>query len=162
LNLYDGFVANKSDFTAEQWDLLRKAPLFAGMIVMAASPSGPIGVLKESFAASAALRNGLDAAQGELTKLLAIDLRQNINVHKADSFDPDALRSEALAVCREVSVLLSQKATEQEASEFKTWLLSIAREVAQAAREGGFLGFGGVEITEAEASTIDQLEIALR
>jgi hypothetical protein len=162
LNLYYEDVANKSDFTAEEWDLFRKAPLFAGMIVMAASPSGPIGVLKESFAASAALRNGLDAAQGELTKLLAIDLRQNINVHKADSFDPDALRSEALAVCREVSVLLSQKATEQEASEFKTWLLSIAREVAQAAREGGFLGFGGVEITEAEASTIDQLEIALR
>jgi hypothetical protein len=162
MNLYDVGVANKSDFTADEWDLFRKAPLFAGMIVMAASPSGPIGVVKESFAASAALRNGLDAAQGELTKLLAIDLKQNINVQKADSFNPDALRTEALAICREVSRLLHQKATEQETTEFKAWLLLISREVANAAREGGFLGFGGVQVSEAEASILDQLEVALR
>ena len=43
-------MSTKTDYTKEEWDLLVKSPVMAAMAVMAASPSGPIGVLKEMFA----------------------------------------------------------------------------------------------------------------
>ena len=49
----------------------------------------------------------------------------------------------------------------QEAQEFKGWLMSIARGAAEAAKEGGFLGFGGTQVSEKEMSALSQLSAAL-
>jgi len=38
---------HEADYTKEEWDLLLRAPWLAAMVVVAAGPSGPIGVLKE-------------------------------------------------------------------------------------------------------------------
>ena len=162
LNRYNHIVANKSNFTADEWDLFRNVPFFTTLVVMSASPSGPIGVIQESAAASEMLRTGLDNTQSELMKVLAEDLRQNLTVHKLQSRDPDEIRAKGLAACRAVATLLREKANPEEAVEFKCWLTSLARKVAEAAKEGGFLGFGGTQVTEAESSAIDQIEIALR
>src|SRR6185369_4350159 len=43
-------MSTKADFSAEEWKLVLKAPLMAGLAVVAASPSGPLGVLREMFA----------------------------------------------------------------------------------------------------------------
>jgi hypothetical protein len=40
----------KTDFTAEEWNVIRRAPFTAGLLVVAASPNGPFGVVKELFA----------------------------------------------------------------------------------------------------------------
>jgi len=162
LNSYHRFVANKSNFTIEEWDLFRKIPMQTGLVVMAASPSGPLGVLKESAAASEILRSGLATAQTELMQVLSEDLKSNRNIYKLESDTPDEIRSAGLDACRQLSNILREKASEEESAEFKAWLLSLARQVAEAAKEGGFLGFGGVQVSDAEASAIDQLEIALR
>jgi hypothetical protein len=37
-------------FQKEAWELIRRAPVMAAMAVVAASPSGPIGVVKAMFA----------------------------------------------------------------------------------------------------------------
>lgn len=95
-------------------------------------------------------------------KVLAEDLKQNMSAHKLDNDSAEGIRAAGLAACREVSKILRQKATEEEATEFKCWLVALARKVAQAAKEGGFLGFGGTEVTEAEAAALDQIEVALR
>lgn len=155
-------MANKSNFTVDEWDLFRKVPMLTGLVVMAASPSGPFGVLKESSAAGEFLRTGLDGAQSELMQVLAEDLKSNMSVHKLQNDSPEAIRSAGLAACRQLSNILREKASEEEADEFRAWLLSLARKVAEAATEGGFLGIGGVQVSEAEASAIDQIEIALR
>lgn len=155
-------MANKSNFTVDEWDLFRKVPMLTGLVVMASSPNGPIGIFKESSAASEALRTGLDTAQSELMKVLAEDLKNNMSAHKLQNDSEEGIRVAGLAACREVSSILRQKATEEEATEFKSWLVSLARKVAEAAKEGGFLGFGGTQVTEAEAAVIDQIEVALR
>ncbi len=154
-------MASKSDFTVDEWDLIRRVPLLAGMVVMVASPSGPIGIFKESAAASQMLREGLASADTELMQVLAEDLKSHWSIEQI-SEDPGEVRNIGLAACREVSTLLRNKANEAEAIEYKAWLVAIARRVASAAREGGFLGFGGVDVTEAELSAIDQIEVALR
>jgi hypothetical protein len=44
----------------------------------------------------------------------------------------------------------------------RTWLASISRGVAEASKEGGFLGFGGVQVSDAEKATLDQVATALK
>ncbi|MCX6612057.1 MAG: hypothetical protein NTW74_14535 [Acidobacteria bacterium] len=155
-------MANKSDFTVDEWDLFRKIPMLTGLVVMSASPSGPIGIYKESLAASEVLRTGLDGAHSELMRVLAEDLKINVSMHKMDSDSAEGIRAAGLAGCRELSNILRAKASEEEAEEFKCWLTTLARSVAEAAREGGFLGFGGKQVTPEEESILDQIEIALR
>ena len=48
-------MLTKTDFTSEEWNVIRRAPFTAGLVVVAASPSGPIGVVKEMFAVSKTL-----------------------------------------------------------------------------------------------------------
>ena len=48
-------MANKSDFTAEEWKKLLESPLLAGFAVSAGDPSGFIGTLQEGFASAKAL-----------------------------------------------------------------------------------------------------------
>lgn len=136
--------------------------MLTGLLVMSASPSGPFGIYQESLAASEALRTGLDGAQSELMTVLAADLKSNVSMHKLESESGEAIRAAGLAGCRELSNILRAKASEEEAEEFKNWLIRLARKVAEAAREGGFLGFGGKQITPEEESILDQIEIALR
>ena len=44
---------------------------------------------------------------------------------------------------------------------FKTWLAGIAKSVAEAAPEGGFLGFGGTQVSDVEKATVAQIAGAL-
>ena len=48
-------MADKTNFTKEEWTLLLESPMIAGMAVTAADPSGLWGLLKESFAGGTAL-----------------------------------------------------------------------------------------------------------
>ena len=48
-------MADKANFTKDEWALLLRSPMNAGMAVTAAEPSGLWGLLKESFAGSAEL-----------------------------------------------------------------------------------------------------------
>jgi len=159
---YHRAVANKSNFTVDEWDLFRKIPMLTGLVVMSASPSGPIGIYQESLAASEVLRTGLDGVQSELMHVLAEDLKSNVSMHKMDSESAEGIRAVGIAGCRELSNILRAKASEEEAVEFKFWLTTLARKVAEAAREGGFLGFGGKQITPEEEEILNQIEIALR
>ena len=68
-------MATKADFTTEEWSQIQRAPFMAGLAVVAASPSGPFGVVKEMFAVGKML--GEVKAQGssnELIKALVADI----------------------------------------------------------------------------------------
>ena len=56
---------------------------------------------------------------------------------------PEAMQAYAKESVSEVKKFLEEKVTEAETLEYKEWILSIAENVAKAAKEGGFLGFGG-------------------
>ena len=48
-------MADKSNFSTDEWKLLLESVMMAGMAVTAAEPSGLWGLLKESFASGKAL-----------------------------------------------------------------------------------------------------------
>ena len=58
--------------------------------------------------------------------------------------------------------MLDSKVDPAQAAQYRQWALGVADKVAMASTEGGFLGFGGTRLSDAEKSLIDQLKTALR
>ena len=59
-----------------------------------------------------------------------------------------------------MSALVDAKAP-ADAVAFKGWLRQISENVADAANEGGFMGFGGVKVSDAEKATLSDISRAL-
>src|SRR4051812_8037324 len=62
------------------------------------------------------------------------------------------MKDAVLAALARAGDILDAKAP-TDASAFKYWLLQISQHVAEAAGEGGFLGFDGVRVSDAEKAT---------
>ena len=75
-------------------------------------------------------------------------------------FKPQA-RERIVEELRAVSDLVTSKATPEEAAAFKQWLLTAAQAAADAAKEGGFMGFGAIQVSEGETKMLDQLRAAI-
>ena len=158
-------MATKADFTAEEWNQTRRAPFMAGLAVVAASPSGPFGVVKEMFAVGKMLAEvKTQGSSNDLIKALVADLettREQSAPAELQGKAPDQVKSFAIESCRQAGVLVGKKAKPEEAQGFQQWLVSVAQKVSEAAKEGGFLGFGGTQVSEQEAATIKELSTAL-
>ena len=162
-------MAGKADFTPDEWKSLLQSPLIAGIAVSAAEPSGLFGMLKESMASARALvRAKLDPNADALVKAVAADYEASEGRTLAQDGLREALIGDkpadivpkALALLKSVSALLDSKAP-SDAAAFKTGLASVAKAVAEASAEGGFLGFGGVQVSDAEKATLVQVASAL-
>jgi hypothetical protein len=153
-------MTTKADYTAEEWELLTRGPFMAAMAVVAASPSGPIGVIKELSAVGRVLQ---EASQSGETNALINALVSNVKAGYRPSGTvepgqrPEEIKDLALKTCQEVAALLAHKAPAPEAEGFKRWLLTVAQQAAEAAKEGGFLGIGGVRISAAEQAVLAEL-----
>ena len=162
-------MANKASFTPEEWVLLLQSPMMAGMAVSAAEPSGLFGMLKESFATGKLLVQAKsDATANELVKAVAADY-ETAEGRKAASEglkaklgggQPGDIKAKALDALRQVTTLLTAKAP-GDAAAYKAWLAHISQNVAEASKEGGFLGFGGVQVSDAEKATLAEISAAL-
>jgi hypothetical protein len=159
-------MATKADFTAEEWEQIQRAPFMAGLAVVAASPSGPFGVIKELFAVGKML--GEVKTQGtsnDLIKALVADIEAGARDLSAPAElkgkTPEQVKSYAIESVRQVAALIDKKTKPDETQGFKQWLVSVAQKVAEAAKEGGFLGIGGTRVSEEEAATIKELSTTL-
>jgi hypothetical protein len=155
-------MTTKADFTEEEWARLGRAPLVAAMAITLADPGGPIEAIKES---SAAVKTVLEAAQGgghgEFVQALAQDVAEKAR-HRQNpmaGFRPKGADApqQILDELRGVNALLIEKATPEEADEFREWLKTAAQRAATAAKEGGFLGFRAELVSEREQQMLDRL-----
>jgi hypothetical protein len=162
-------MASKQNFKPDEWTKILESTMLAGMAVSAAEPSGLWGALKEAFASSSALAAAKsDAGSNELIKAVVADfetkegtsaVKEALRQHLAGAKPADAVQR-SLANLREVSTILNDKAP-QDAAGFKAWLQAISQNVAEAASEGGFLGIGGVQVSDAEKATLADISKAL-
>jgi hypothetical protein len=155
-------MTSRADFTDDEWERLGRSPLVVAMAISIADPGGPIETLKES---SAALKTLVEAARdgafGSFVHEVAQDAaaRARRRENPLGSFKPDRLnpRPDVLSELRAVNALLAEKASPDEHAEFREWLRTAAQRAALAAREGGFLGFGGEQVSEREQQMLDTL-----
>jgi hypothetical protein len=73
---------------------------------------------------------------------------------------PGDVSQRSMEALREASKILDSKAP-QDAVAFKQWLRAISSNVADAASEGGVLGFGGQRVSDAEKATLGDIAKAL-
>ena len=162
-------MADKATFSKDEWSLLLRSPMNAGMAITAAEPNGLWGLLKESFAGSAELAHAAtDPNANALVKAVVTDFttsegravaRDGLKAEFANS-QPAEIKTKAIDSLRQVAAVLNSKAP-GDAAAFKGWLRQIGQKTAEAASEGGSLFGGGVQVSEAEKTTLGEISTAL-
>ena len=155
-------MTTKADFTDEEWTRLKRAPFVAGMAISLADPGGPIELVKETAATVKSVREAADSGgRGELVDALAKEAVADTGQRKnpLHDFKPKGALAgqEILEELSEVNRIVSAKATPEEAGAYRDWLNSAAQDAANAAKEGGFMGFRAERVSEGEQRMLDKL-----
>jgi hypothetical protein len=155
-------MTGKADFSEDEWTRLKRAPFVAGMAISLADPGGPIEVVKETAATLKTVREAAESGgRGELIDALArevvADTRQRTN--PMHDFKPKGALAgqEILEELAEANRIVSAKAAPDEADAYREWLRAAAQEAANAAKEGGFMGFRAERVSEGEQRMLDKL-----
>jgi hypothetical protein len=153
-------MTTKNDFTDEEWTRVLRAPFVAGMAISLADPGGPIEMSKETMTTMKSATN--PPTREQLLAEIALDIQSMTQQRQSpiSGFKPQAAQ-QILDELGAVSEIVSSKATAEEASAFKQWLLTTAQAAADAAKEGGFMGFGAVQVSEGEQKMLDQVRAAI-
>jgi len=155
----------KEDFTAEEWQTLFNAPSMAGLAVTAASPSGPIGVMKEMFSVGMSLADLVkNKSDNTLIQALVEDVKnRGTKPRKPENVKSmEEVKTFALQQLQATAEILDKKNAGSEGEEFKSWLVAISQRTAEAAKEGGFLGFGGESVSSEEEATLGEISAILK
>lgn len=161
-------MVSKNDFAPLEWKKLIQAPLLAGFAVSAADTSSFIGALQESFASAKMMADAKDETGNYLIKEIAAELmtsngradaREGIRTIFQGAQSGD-LKERALEALKEIVTIVDTKSPEN-SIKFKDWLNKMAVAVAEAGTEGGFLGFGGVKVSDAEKATLAEIAAIL-
>ena len=151
----------KESFTAEEWNTLIRAPMMVSYAVAGAAPSGGIGFVKEMKAVADAIFDaGEQYPKGTLVEAVTSQIKANATDQyegTKETLSAGEIKERALEVCRQVSLILQSKTSVEESDSYKLWLMAVAESVAEASKEGGFLGFGGARVSEGEAAALSEV-----
>jgi hypothetical protein len=148
-------VTAKSESNAEEWDRIAQAPALAALAVVIADRGGAI---RESIALGRAYAEARRDAGSELIEQL---VASPPHLDRESIGQPDQLRTQLPERIDDAVRLVEQKATPEEAEQYRQFILRVADVVAHAAKEGGVLGIGGKEVSEQEQAVLDELAAKL-
>jgi hypothetical protein len=135
-------MANKQDFTQEEWNKFLESIVVAGMAVSAADPNGLWGTIREAFASRSAITaSKRESGSNELIKAVVADFEttqgcsaiQESLRKRVAGCTPAEVVQRSLDELRETSIILEAKAS-SDAPAFKAWLRSISQKVAEASK----------------------------
>jgi hypothetical protein len=155
-------MTTKADYTDGEWATLRRAPMVAGMAISLADPGGPIEATKETLAALRTLRDPAAAgAESELTTAVAKDVQEASKQRQnpLGDFKPRGALAgqQILEELQRANAILTEKAAPEEAAAFRRWIVAAAQASANAAKEGGFMGFGAERVSQGEKEMLDKV-----
>jgi len=152
-------MTKKADFNADEWSQILEGPPVAGMIVIAAERGG---TMRETLQMGHAYRDARDAAeQIDEPELLDEIVSSAPELDPKQYGSPDELNSKGIEQLSEAVALLETKATSDEVDAYRGFVLAVAERVAHARKSGGFLGFGGTEVSEKEQDALDRIAAAM-
>lgn len=160
-------MTGRADFERDEWLLLGDAPLAASAAVAVASPGGSereAQALLHAWRTADALFPDSMLIQAIVHDLDPEDREQQEQAAQATTEPPSVFTNvldEAIALCRRAVALLQSRATPQDLEDYRGFVLHIARQVAEATREGGVLGIGGEPVSRAERAALHEIELAL-
>ena len=144
-------MTTKSDFTEDEWSRIVRAPFVAGMAISLADPGGPIEATKETMATLKSATN--PPTREQLLAEVALEIQAMAQNKQSPlrgyrpAADGGSAGEQVLDELRAVQALVSAKAAPDEAAAFGQWLVASAQAAADAAKEGGFMGFGAQQVS---------------
>ena len=155
----DQAEAVRSRFTPEELEEIHIAPMAAYCLVAKASPSGIKGSMDEMKAAHQVSVELLkDVAP---ISLLGTVFGGGLTSHEAEELKREVGAEERLVeTIRHGTQVMKSKAP-AEVDTFRRLVNDVARNVAEASKEGGFLGFGGKKVSEKEKAAMERVAAAL-
>jgi hypothetical protein len=155
-------MSTKNDYSATEWKAIASAPVAAGMFITLSDASGPIGIAKEAMAVGKAITDAAQPASPEIVKAIAASVKDSGRPETPDMpMGSRAQSKQALTNTIRSAVDAVERHSPGEVQAYKMWLESIAKKVAEAAKEGGFLGMGGTLVSVDEEKALKELEQVL-
>lgn len=157
-------MTTKDDFTDEEWTRIVRAPFVAGLAITLADPGGPIEAAKETMATLKSATNPPSREQLLAEVALEVQGMAQEHHHPLKGYKPTKDTAPGLQVLdelRDVQAIVAAKATPEEATAFAGWLVASAKAAADAAKDGGFMGFGAQQVSEREQDMLDRVTEAL-
>jgi hypothetical protein len=144
-------MTTKADFTDEEWELVLEGPPVAGVIVSTAERGGSF---REAFSIGKAYTEA--RKQHGASELLdeIVSAKPEVDRSRFSSFEE--LKAHGLGKLLEAVTLIEQKATPEEVSAYKGFVLAVAERVADAKTEEG-----DQPATESERAAIAEIAGAL-
>jgi hypothetical protein len=165
-------MTTRTDFTEEEWETLVSLPRLALFAAMASEESDTLSTMRELWGGM--VEFGKAAAEISANNSLMREVTQAVFAHEEGSqaaiggwippggeLSAATIDELALRLAAKARDALSAQATPEEAAQYRTWVIAIARATAEGAASGRF-GFFGERVTEREARFVKDLELALR
>ena len=159
-------MTTKDAFSDEEWVRVRRAPFVAGMAISLADPGGPIEAAKESMATLKSATN--PPSREQLVAEVALDIqaevqqkRNPLKGYRPSSQGTAPSGEQVLVELNAVQAIVAARATPEETAAFGQWLVATAQAAANAAKEGGFMGFGAEQVSKGEQAMLDQVRAAV-
>ena len=143
-------MTGKSDFTPEEWELVREGPPTAAMVAMTAERGG---TFRESWALAKAYTEARQ--QRGASEFLDDIASAKPKVDRGGHHSPEEVRQHALQHLRDAVKLLEEKASPEEVEDYRRFVLALVERVAGAHEEGG------QQVSDAERATIEEIASAL-
>lgn len=152
-------MTTKSDFAEDEWTRIVRAPFVAGLAITLADPGGPIEAAKETMATMKSASSPPSREQLLTEVALDVQAMTQQRQHPLKGYKPASQPAgeAVLQELREVTALVAAKATPEEAAAFGAWLVASAQASADAAKEGGFMGFKAQLVSEGELSMLERI-----
>jgi len=148
-------MTGQADFTPDEWMILQRAMMAAGVIVSLAEGAADDA---EMFALMQKLRGARLGDPNQLVRELAgihsfaTGMKPGMNFADYEAGGLEAIRSASATIARKVPTDLPA---------FQAFLVGLCEQVANANKEGGFAGLGAQWQTAAETAAIDRVKRAL-
>jgi hypothetical protein len=163
-------MTTQAGFTSDEWTQLRIVPSLVTGGMTAADPSGIFSSIKEAVAGMKSMLESFQQGAGlELLGAMLADKSlpgmpdPKTLVGEGNREQQMAnLKTAVLERVKAAANLVSRKATADEAAGYKRMVMAVAERTANASKEGGFLGFGGVRVSAAEQSFLNEVKAALQ
>jgi hypothetical protein len=145
-------MTTHADFSEEEWNQVLEGPTSAGMVVTTAERGG---TFRETFAMAAAYTDA--RKEHGASELLDEIVSHRPKTDRIKAHSKEELKDGYLDEIRAAVALVTEKATPAELGDYRLFIVSLAKKVAQAKKEKG----SEDGVTTAEASAIAEIESAL-
>ncbi|HEX4753753.1 MAG TPA: hypothetical protein VH268_12700 [Solirubrobacterales bacterium] len=145
-------MTTHADFTEEEWKTVLEGPTSAGMIITTAERGG-------SFREAMAMAKAFTEARKDhgASELLDEIVTHRPKTERVKAHSKDEMKDQYLQEIRDAVALVAAKATPAELGDYRLFVVSLAKKVAQAKKEKG----SEDGISPSEATAITEIEAAL-